>query len=1115
MAIFTGTTGPDTLTGGAQDDLFHPVTGADTVSGGVGADTLFVDWSALLANGGAGTITATAGSLSGSLATGGGSASLVFDGIEALVAVLSGGSDSLRVDAAALGSGAALNIGGGGGFDTLTADFSAFPATGFALGANFLITANHGTWAGFEQFDLTLGTGSNVVTLQGGSDTVRSSGGIDTLDLGGGRDTWIADFSGWSSGISFGWDGDRNLAAVSNGTFVQRVEGGAITGGTGDDAFFLNGANGFAVEGGAGRDLLVWDESGLFTAPYSAAFLAGAEGTFAGWVRTSTLAGIEQVNVALSDGDNSAFVDTAPLAAGATMNLDGGLGTDVLEVDFSAFADTLFAIDSSGTALTSHGTYGNFEHFGMALGGGTNAVALGAGDDTVYSLGGVDRVDGGAGLDFWGADWSDNAAGLGFIWDGTSGTGSLSNGTAISGFEAGYLVGGAGNDLFQLSGALPFDVFGGGGTDALVRDDSGVVGANTESFVFAAPGWFWGFAGNGQFDEIEQLTVTFGDADDTVFVDAAPLAAGASLSLNGGIGNDALLLDLSALAASVFTVGSAGVSGNRGSYAGFERYSLGLGGGANAIVLGDGADTVVAGLGGASTIDAGAGDDAVWGGSGAETVAGGAGVDRFHVSGKAADFTAVRDGLGGYVLTDTNLADGDQGTDRLSGVEWVMFDDGALELAAYSGGVTLTGTAGADVLTGTAFADTLIGLGGNDRLSGGDGADTLNGGAGNDTITGGAGMDLLTYADAAAAVKVNLAITGKAQVTGGAGNDWLLDGLENLTGSAFNDTLTGNALGNVIIGLAGNDAINGGAGADTLIGGPGNDSYTVDDSADVVIEAAGEGTDKVTASAGFVLGAEIENLTLTGAAAIDGTGNALANVLTGNGAANRLYGMAGNDRLDGGAGADWLAGGPGNDTYVVDDAGDVVTEGAGEGTDAVSASVSFVLSANVENLTLTGTAMSGGTGNAGANGLTGNGAANLLIGLGANDTLSGGAGDDTLVGGAGADGLTGGLGADVFRFDVLETAAMKDTIKDFVHGTDRLELDRAAFSALGLLPPGALAATAFTLGTAATATAQHLIYNPANGALYYDKDGLGGAAQVQIALLSTKPVLDAGDLWLV
>lgn len=1118
MANYTGTSSNDLLIGTTADDSFNPLTGRDTVMGGGGFDMLLLDWTGLIINGGVSTISAgSAGTFSGLLAVGNGASfSLQFTDITQLNLTLSGGSDMLALDAAPLASGAILVANGGLGQDVLKADFSAFASSSFVQGVNLLIASNHGSFASFEQFDLKLGSGTNAVTLQSGADTIRSTGGVDQIDGGAGRDVWLADFSTWSSAISFGWDGDRNLAAVSNGTNVQRVEGGSILGGTGDDAFFLNGANPFAVDGGVGRDMLIWDESGLLTVPYSATFTDGGSGTFAGSLRGSPFTSIEQVNVALSDGDNLAFVDTAPLAFSATMNLDGGGGLDTLQVDFSTFANTTFTLDESGTAITSHGTYGHFELFAMALGTGTNTVVSGAGDDTIYSLGGTDQIDAGAGFDFWGGDWSDHTEALSFTWNGATGSGTLTGGTTLAGFETGYLIGGAGNDIFTLSGLMPFDATGGPGFDTLVRNDSGLTGANTTHQILAGGGWFLGWIGNGQFDGIEAIVATLGAEDDTVFVDASPLASGTTLNLDGGLGNNTLLIDLSALPGSTFVLGAGNtVTGNRGSFARFERFSIALGAGPNTVVTGTGNDTIEAALGGASTIDAGAGDDRVWGGPGTQTVIGGAGDDHFHVTGLAAGFSVLRDELGGYVLTDLNLADGDQGTDRLTGVEWVDFSDGPVALPFYAVGVTLTSTAGADTLSGTPWADTLHGLAGNDVLVGGDGDDTINPGSGNDTITGGPGIDMLTYQDAGAAVKVNLAITGKAQITGGSGNDWLVDPLENLTGSAFADTLTGNALANTIIGNAGNDMIDGGAGADRLIGGLGNDRYTVDDAGDVIVENAGEGTDTVIAKVNWTLGANLENLTLFAATApLSGSGNELANVLMGNAGPNHLRGLAGNDQLNGGGGDDTMEGGLGNDIYVVNSAADVVIENPGEGIDQVNASVSFVLPAEMEKLTLTGTLAIDGTGNALANTLTGNAAANILSGLGGNDTLSGRGGDDVLNGGAGANILTGGAGNDRFVFDVSETAANKDTIKDFVHGADRLELTRAAFTAFAGDPAGALNPVEFTLGTAASAAAHHLIYNPTTGALFYDPDGAGGAAQVQIALLSTKPALDASDILL-
>lgn len=1128
MAVFNGTTGNDVLSGTSDADTFNPLTGLDTVIGGAGLDRLNLAWGTLAVNGGISTIAADpAGGFSGTLASGippGAAlplARVVFSGIETLALTLTAGSDTMIFDAAPLAAtGVSASIDGGGGFDTLRADFSAFADTTFTQGTNFLIAANHGSFAGFEQFDLALGTGTNLVTLQGGADTIRSSGGIDRIDGGAGRDLWLVDLSTWASAISFGWDGDRGMAALSNGSTAKGIEGGSILGGTADDAFFLNGRNPFVVDGREGRDLLVWDEQGRLTENYGAIFADGGSGSFSGTVRGSSFSSIEQVNAALSDADNYAFVDTAPLAAGAAMNLDGGLGVDTLEVDFSGFADTTFALDGTGTAYTSHGVYVGFEHFGMALGGGSNAVALGAGDDTIYSLGGVDQIDAGAGFDFWGGDYSEYSGNLAFTWNGSTGAGSLSNGAVLTGMETGYLLTGAGNDSFFLSGLMPFDVLGGAGRDALYRNDSATPGANRNSLLLDGGGEFFGTLANGQFSGIEAVWAVLGDGDDTVFVDAAPLALGATLTLNGGTGNDALQLDLSALADVTFRLAGATItatanSGSAGTYSGFERVSLLLGGGFGDVQLGDGDDVVDAGRTTHSTIATGGGDDLVLGASGAETVRGGPGDDSFRVHGRAADFAVTQDGLGGYLVTDTNPLDGTDGTDSLSEVEWLVFDDATLALPAYGTGRTVVGTAGVDALSGTAFGDVLRGLGGNDTLVGDGGDDTLNGGAGNDTITGGAGIDTLTYEDAAAGVKVNLAVLGKAQATGGSGGDWLVDALENLTGSAFADTLTGNALANLLRGLAGNDRLDGGAGADTLVGGLGNDSYVVDNAGDTLAEAVGEGTDTVLARIDWTLGEQFENLTLQGLLPLAGTGNALANTLIGNAAANRLAGLGGKDRLDGGAGADTLVGGLGNDTYVVDDPGDVTTELAGEGTDLVTAKVSWALGANLENLTLLGTAALDGTGNDLANVINGNAAANRLSGGAGKDTLSGGAGADLLIGGAGADVLTGGTGADTFHFDVRETALNKDTIRDFAHGEDHLQFDRAAFSALAAAPDGVLPAAMLAIGTAAQTTAQHLIYNPATGALFYDPDGVGGAAQVQVALLSTKPAIDAGDIWLV
>jgi Ca2+-binding RTX toxin-like protein len=187
----------------------------------------------------------------------------------------------------------------------------------------------------------------------------------------------------------------------------------------------------------------------------------------------------------------------------------------------------------------------------------------------------------------------------------------------------------------------------------------------------------------------------------------------------------------------------------------------------------------------------------------------------------------------------------------------------------------------------------------------------------------------------------------------------------------------------------------GNSGNNVLSGGAGNDTYVVDNTGDQVNENANEGTDTVNASVSFTLGADVENLLLTGTAAINGTGNSLANIINGNSAANTLNGGSGDDTLDGGAGADSMIGGAGNDAYYLDNGNDVVTENANEGVDVVYASTHYALTANVENLTLLGSADLQGYGNGLANALIGNTGSNILNGNAGADTMVGGTGNDS------------------------------------------------------------------------------------------------------------------------
>ncbi|MEI6161163.1 MAG: FG-GAP-like repeat-containing protein, partial [Roseococcus sp.] len=236
-----------------------------------------------------------------------------------------------------------------------------------------------------------------------------------------------------------------------------------------------------------------------------------------------------------------------------------------------------------------------------------------------------------------------------------------------------------------------------------------------------------------------------------------------------------------------------------------------------------------------------------------------------------------------------------------------------------------------------------------------------------------------------------------------------------LTGTAFNDTLSGGAGNDVLIGGDGNDSLNGGTGADSMVGGAGNDTYIVDNAGDVVVELAGGGYDRVVASITYTLGAEIEQLSLSGTAALNGTGNAQANRLDGNAGANILDGGEGNDSLNGGSGADTLIGGAGNDVLNGGAWADVLEGGGGVDTVSYAGAVLGVV-VNLATQTASGGDAAGDTISGFENASGGNGN-DHLTGDALNNSLTGNAGNDTLIGGAGNDALHGGAGADVLEGD--------------------------------------------------------------------------------------------------
>ncbi len=476
------------------------------------------------------------------------------------------------------------------------------------------------------------------------------------------------------------------------------------------------------------------------------------------------------------------------------------------------------------------------------------------------------------------------------------------------------------------------------------------------------------------------------------------------------------------------------------------------------------------------------------------------------------------------------------------------------DVAGGAGNDTLAGSAANNNLVGGDGNDTFIFSAGNDTINGGAGIDTVNytglnqaivlqpqgvlqkgGGAfdrliGIDTIIGQAGLVNRISAStnpAAVSIIANLAtnslivnnipnignlsfnVQNFVDVAGGAGNDSITGNTANnsLIGGDGNDLLR-DALGNdSLVGGAGNDDMYAGAGTDTLVGGTGDDAYFIsigsDTSNDTIVELANEGNDTaysvLTVTA---LAANVENLFLTGSAAINGTGNNLNNFIEGNSGNNilsgadgndvlrdnlgndSLVGGAGNDDMYAGAGTDTLVGGTGDDAYFIsigsDTSNDVIIELANEGNDtAYSVLTVTALTANVENLFLTGSAAINGTGNNLSNYIQGNTANNVINGGAGNDTFRGDAGSDSFVfsGGSLSGTVTSLLGV--------------DTVVDFVSNVDKLVLSKTTFSAITSAVGGAIGANfaVVTNDTLVAGSAASIVYSQGSNQLFYNQNG--------------------------
>lgn len=635
---------------------------------------------------------------------------------------------------------------------------------------------------------------------------------------------------------------------------------------------------------------------------------------------------------------------------------------DVIEGGGGAAEDAVI-LTSAGSFNTGAGGNASgitgFEYLRLAAGGantvtlsntfvaGTFAGTASAGNFTVQGAGGDDTV---------------NAAAL-------TASGRVA---FVAGGGTDNFTGGAGADRVLINAAdltSTDRIAGGTGTDALILTSAGALAANALAQVTGIERLFFNAGGNSA--TITQgvagsatggFAVIGGAGADSVDASAATSRVGfnpgaGNDSFIGGSGDDQINMALADLtAADVFDgrggrdrIGftSAGVitAAMLSGLTSIETLSLAEGN--NTVTLGANLPTVnVAGRGGQDVVtlalstqfaSLGGGDDTLRitaASAPGDSSYGGAGTDTIEVSG------------GGTAVIRARVVE----FERV-----VLIDPGTVDISATVAALDVVFTTGDDGVFGSNRAETFNGGEGNDILRGGGGSDTLVGGPGNDTLDGGTGNDTASYAAAPAGVTVSLLVAGP-QNTGGAGTDTLI-GIERVTGSAFNDTLTGNNDVNDMRGGAGNDTLRGEGGPDRLFGGPGNDTLiggsgwdTADYSeaaggivADLqarTVSNDGDGGQDTLNSIETITGSPFDDTlsgTSNGETLIAGAGN---DTLFGRGGNDTLGGGLGDDTLEGGVGSDRVVGGAGNDRFVFrarTEGTDNLADFAAGGTDDVMA----------------------------------------------------------------------------------------------------------------------------------------------------------------------------------
>lgn len=938
------------------------------------------------------------------------------------------GNDTISAKVVTFDGSVTLSPDGGLGTDRLVIDASlATVSLRFALtdAAKAMLTSPTSislvVGSNFEAFTVTGGTAADNFMGGNGDDVLMGGGGADTLTGGDGNDT-----------LDSGSD----------------TVGDTLAGGLGNDTYFVNTISDVITESAsAGTDLV----------KSTVSFTLGANVEILTLIGTANIVGNGNIlaNVLTGNSGNNLLDGRA----GAD-TMAGGLGDDTYVVDnvgdvvtesASAGADLVqsaatFALGSHIENLTLTGTghingTGNASSNVLTGNGGNNlldgkagadVMAGGLGHDTyiVDNIGDVARETASAGTDLvqstvaftLGANienltltGTSNIAGTGNALVNVL-TGNQGNNILDGGTGADAMAGGLGSDTYVVDNISDIVSEGANaGTDLVQSSVTFALGANVENLILTGLGHnngignalanvLTGSGGNNLLDGgVGADKMSGGLGNDTYVVDnigdAVTEAAGAGMDTV----QTAITFTLGSNVENLTLTGAGHINGTGNSLANFLSGNSGN----NLLDGGSGADTMSGGLGGdiyvvdnvgdVATEVASAGTDLVQ-----STVAFvlGANIENLTLMGTS-NVSGTGNSLANTLIGNdgNNVLDGGIGADAMAGGlrndTYVIDDVGDTVTEASTAGtdlvqsavaftlginlenLTLTGTSHISG-TGNTVANVLIGNDGNNLLDGKAGADAMAGGLGNDTYVVDDSADTVTEAVNAGSDLVQSAVT----FTLGANIEQLA-----LIGGGHVDG-TGNALANALTGNGGNNFLDGKAGADSMAGGLGNDTYVVDDIGDTVTEAAGAGIDLVQSATAFTLGTSIENLTLTGTGHINGTGNTLSNVLTGN---------SGNNVLDGGTGADTLAGLSGNDIYVVDNAGDTVTEATRAGTDLVRTTITFALGANVENLTLVGTATINGTGNELANVLAGNSANNILSGGAGADSMAGGQGNDTYI----------------------------------------------------------------------------------------------------------------------